>query len=473
MSSRMLFKVTFACAVSLAMSLVQQAAAIDRLFDGGAGGAGTDYYTPANWTSDAFPTAQFHARGVIGAVDAAGLLSPTVNVNTTPDIVTGGQLRQSGSLVLGRDATSTGTLDINNGGTARFALTANAASAFTNGAVYLGLFPSGAGTAQGGIGNLNISGNGTLIATGMFVEGETVGTTRSSVNLSGNATVTLGPVTNVFTNVTNGIGADNLRFGRNLSISGPSVNFTNTGNLEIQATNAYTSNITSATAHSAIKTTGNVSLTGTLNINFSGLATNPAVNQTWNLIDYGGNLFGSFSNAPFNTDVTVTGLPEPIELGAAFKLRRVDGGVNGKLVQLIQQGLVVLQANRETGEMKLTNPHGADIDIDGYRIGSELGSLLPTYKGISGAPAGDSGWEKPSTNSTTGLAELKSQPFTTFDLQANPSVTLGTGAGKGFDKYAVAADVANFGTDGEDLEFTYSTPDGPVVGHIEYIGKKF
>jgi hypothetical protein len=476
MFSRIIFTGAIACAVLSPLGSFQ-VMATDRTFDGGAAGTGTDYYTPANWSNDAFPTGQFHAKGVIGTTGAGqptgfGLLTATATASTTPDMVTGAGLRQSGGLTLGREPTSEGTLNIVTGGTARFTYTANAATAGTNGAVYLGSHLLSSIT-PGGIGHLNISGNGTLIGTGLFVEGETVGANRSSVSLSDSATVTLGPVTNVFTSTLFDIGVDNLRFARDLTITGPSVNFTNTGNLEIQSTNAYTANITSATAHSAMKTTGNAALGGTLTINFSGLVSNPAVNQTWNLIDYGGNLFGSFSNAAINQEITVNGLPQPVALGATFKLRRANGGANGKLIQLIQQGLVVLQVNRDTGEMKLTNPHGADIDIDAYRIGSELGSLLPTYKGISGAPAGDSGWEKPPTNSTTGLAELKSMPFTTFDLQANPSVTLGTGAGKGFDKFAVAADVANFGTDGEDLQFTYSTPDGPVTGHIQYIGTKF
>ncbi len=478
MISRICFRVTVACASFASLGLFQLALAIDRVFDGGAGGTGTDYYTPANWSNDVFPTAQFHAKGAIGTDGTGqpagqGLLTATATANTTPDIVTGGASRQSGGLTLGREPTSEGTLNIVTGGTARFSYTANAATAGTNGAVYLGANNSGAAVTQGGIGHLNVSGNGALIATGLFVEGETVGANRSSVSLSDSATVTLGPVQNVFTSVTFDIGADNLRFARDLTVTGPSVNFTNTGNIEFQATNVYNANITSATAHSALKTSGNVSLAGTLNVNFSGLVSNPAVNQTWDLIDYGGNLFGSFSNAAFGSEVTVTGLPEPVELGAAFKLRRVDGGANGKLVQLIQQGLIVLRVNRDTGELSFTNPHGAQIQIDGYQITSDVGSLLSTYKGISGAPAGDTGWLKPPTNSETGLAELKSQPFTFLDLTSVPSLTLGTGAGKGFDKLAVAGDVANFGNDGEDLEFFYSSPGGPVRGHIEYIGTKF
>jgi hypothetical protein len=198
-----------------------------------------------------------------------------------------------------------------------------------------------------------------------------------------------------------------LRFGRNLTITGPSVNFTNTGNLRFLSASSYTANITSATSHSTLKTTNNAVLAGTLTINFSGLGSNPAVGETWDLIDYGGNLTGSFSNANFGNDITVNGLPQAVPLGARFTLQKANGGANGKLVQLVQEALVVLRVNRDSGELSLTNPHNGSINIEGYEIRSPLGSLLSTYKGISGAPAGDSGWLKAPLNSETGLAEFK------------------------------------------------------------------
>jgi len=96
-----------------------------------------------------------------------------------------------------------------------------------------------------------------------------------------------------------------------------------------------------------------------------------------------------------------------------------------------------------------------------------VGSLLGSYKGISGPPPGDTGWSKYAMSANT-LGELKGSG--TFDLSAVPSVTLGIG----FDGQAVAGDIANFGTDGEDLTFEYTWPGSlPVRGQVVYEGTKF
>ena len=57
-----------------------------------------------------------------------------------------------------------------------------------------------------------------------------------------------------------------------------------------------------------------------------------------------------------------------------------------------------------------------------------------------------------------------------YNLTSVPSVTLGTG----FSRTGVAANVANFGNDGEDLVFAYSSPNGGITrGQIVYEGTKF
>jgi hypothetical protein len=476
MYSRVSLTLILTCAFAVPLGLSQRASAIDRSWDGG--GDGTTWLSSANWSANFVPSAHFNERAVIGTTGAntpagIGLLSANVAFSSTP---VANDDKQSGGLVLGREPTSSGSLTIS-GGTMSHASTAQAASAGANGAVYLGLFNNGSSTIPGGIGHLTMTG-GELDATGMDVEGETVAGDRSSVALSGSSIVKLGPTLNIYNSATAGIGDDDLTFGRNLTVTGPNVNFSNTGNLRFLSPSTFTEQITSATSHSPLKiaktagnTAGNVTLAGTLAVNFSGLATNPSVGQTWNLIDYGGNLTGNFSNAAINSEVTVTGLPQAPAVGSAFKLKTATGGTNGKLLQLVQEAQLVLRVNRDTGELSIRNPFGGAINMEGYEIRSPLGSLLSTYKGISGAPAGDTGWVKAPLNSNTGLAELRE--FGSLAMAPIPALTLGTGAQKGFDKLAVASNIANFGTDGEDVQFFYATSDGIIPGDVEYVGTKF
>lgn len=300
---------------------------------------------------------------------------------------------------------------------------------------------------------------GTLNAAQLQTGGEqsTAGSGPTTIDLGGSSTVSLSQ------NVTNTL-------NRNLVVRGPGVNFSTAGSLRLQSPSSYTAMITSATAHSPLKATGNVTLGGTLNINFSGLVSNPAVGQTWDLFDYGGLLAGSFTNSPIGQDITVGGLPQPVQTGATFQLRQTTGGVNGKRVQLIQTQTLVLHVNRNTGEMKITNPLGGTIEIDGYTVNSARGSLLTGYKGISGAPAADTGWTKTPNLSASALAEVKQTGSFNVSGIGAPGVTLGTG----FSKTAVAGNVANFGQDGEDLVFRFNQAGiGPRVGHIIYEGTKF
>ena len=175
---------------------------------------------------------------------------------------------------------------------------------------------------------------------------------------------------------------------------------------------------------------------------------------------------GNFSNAPGGI-VPVTG-EHAAETGSAYRLRTVDGGTNGQLLQLSLEGLLVLRVNRDTGALNIINPLGASVPtLDGYTITSGVGSLLASYKGISGAPAGDTGWEKAPMNSTTGLAEFKA----TGGLNVSSTAT-NLSLGTGFSKTAVASQ--GLGVVGEDLVFSYHSVGGEVTsGQVEYIGTQF
>ncbi|MCA9261591.1 MAG: PEP-CTERM sorting domain-containing protein, partial [Planctomycetales bacterium] len=163
-----------------------------------------------------------------------------------------------------------------------------------------------------------------------------------------------------------------------------------------------------------------------------------------------------------------------------------DPGNNHAQLQLIYDQTLVLRVNRDTGELNITNPLGGQIAIDGYTVSSSLGSLQPAYHGISGTTPTppDADWAMPigvdsaPLNSSHFLTEIKRPDFTNpidfdaaFDLSAIPMVSLGAG----FSSRAVAQSAANFGVDGEDLVFEYSSPgrEGVIRGQIEYVGTKF
>ena len=142
-------------------------------------------------------------------------------------------------------------------------------------------------------------------------------------------------------------------------------------------------------------------------------------------------------------------------------------------MQVSYEGVLVLNVNRDTGELKITNPLGGNIAIDGYQVTSNRGSMVASYAGLGSSTPGAGVWLT-GNNSATGLFEIKEPDMTppidtndAYDLTSVPSVSLGTG----FSRTGVAANVANFGNDGEDLIFSYTSPDGGIIrGQIVYAG---
>jgi len=309
-----------------------------------------------------------------------------------------------------------------------------------------------------GRGYLTMNG-GVLTGQNLVVGGEDISTGNgtSRVDLRGSSSLSISTATP---------SSGTATFNRRLRIEGPSVNFSTSGSIRLNSSNTYTAVITSPTAHSPLKT-AIAYVGGALNVEFSGAGATHSLNTTWDLIDVSLGMIGNFNNLSAGGDVNVTGLATPTPLGAAYRLKQVAAPMNHKLLQLSYEGILVLHVNRGTGELSVTNPLGGAIDLDGYSVKSTLGSLKDTYKGISGAPAGNAGWTKHGL-SANALSEVKQTGV--LDMSPISSISLGTG----FDKHAVAAKIANFGTDGEDLIFEYTSPFGGVVrGQIQYEGAKF
>ena len=385
----------------------------------------SDWNGVNNWSDTAggaprgaVPSALFEEVGVInngGTATLSGAIAAT-----------------TGGVALGQAAADSGTLTIGSGG-----VFVSEVSATTNGVVAVGV---------AGTGTLNVNGAGSLSAPGLTIAGQAA----SQATFSGNAAVTVSGTSTI---------------SRNLRITGPNVNFSSTGGATFQTGGVLTHEITNAANHSPVKSAGNVALGGTLAVQFNGVT--PTVNSAWNLVD-AASISGNFANGTIGGTVQVTGAPAPA-LGSAYRLRQTAGGTNGQLLQVALETMLVLQVNRDTGELSIRNPLGAAVtQLDGYTISSpSVGSLLTSYKGISGAPAGNAGWEKAPGNSANGLAEFK--PTGSFNVSAaGTTVSLGTG----FSKTAVAS--KGLGVNGEDLLFTYHATGGPVVtGQIEYVGTPF
>jgi hypothetical protein len=381
--------------------------------------AGTSgWNSPANWTGGFVPAAASEEVGVINNGGTATLSTAIADI--------------AGGVVLGQAAADSGTLSISSGGAF-----VSQVSSTTNGVVAVGV---------AGTGTLNVNGTGSLAAAGLTVGGQAA----SQATFSGNAAIAISGTSTV---------------SRNLRITGPNVNFSSTGGATFQTGGVLTHEITSASAHSPLKSAGTVGLGGNLAVQFNGVT--PTAGNSWNLVDAAA-ITGNFTNAAIGGAIQVTGAPAPA-IGSAYRLRQTAGGNNGQLLQVALETMLVLRVNRDTGELSIRNPLGASVtQLDGYTISSPtIGSLQTSYMGISGAPAGNAGWEKAPGNSANALAEFK--PSGSFNVStAGTAVSLGTG----FSKTAVAS--KGLGVNGEDLTFSYHATGGAVVsGQIEYVGTPF
>jgi hypothetical protein len=364
----------------------------------------------------------------------------------------------------------TGSLTISGATTVLNNVSGPAASIGADGRILVGVDGRGYLTMLGG----------TLSGAGLIVAGEnvTTGNGTSLVDLRGSSTLTI-----------NGTS----QLNRRLRVEGPGVNFTTTGQLRLDSSNTYTAVITSATDHSPLRTNNNAIVNGNLFVEFSGAAATrdpiATLGESWPLVvsTLSNNaIAGNFTNLGPGGDVQVSGLAPGSQppLGAAYRLRIAGtaGPPAQTTLELVYDRVLVLTVNRDTGQVSIRNPLAGNIAIDGYTISSPLGSLLTSYTGLGSSTPGAGTWVKPTNssgqplNTSNALTEIQQPDFTPpitvtpYNLTSVPSVSLGTG----FSKTAVAGNIANFGIDGEDLLFEYTSPGkGVIRGHVEYVGTKF
>lgn len=468
------------------LSLVAPSSALDAFWQGDTG-TPTTWNTASNWFVSIAPgdggfvpqaSGGFNTRAIIGS-DRPNAALNTIAGNNSPVIsaaLTPVAKATIGGLYLGlRELDYTvappallnpapdagalvGALTIS-GGTLNNVATSDAASG-ADGRILVGADGRGFLTMTGG----TLTGQ-ALIVAGENYTADALGT--SLVDLSGSSTLT----------ISNAVPSSGLAtFSRRLRVTGPDVNFSSTGTLRLNSTNSYTAVITSPTAHSPLKTNSTAIIGGALNVEFSGAgAVGHVLGETWDLVDAGTAMAGNFNNLGVGGDVPVSGLAVAPPTGAVYRLKRSTAGNGHKLLQLSYEATAVLVVNRDTGEIKITNPLGGDVAMDGYTVASSLGSMNTSFHGISGTtPTPPSpNWQKygPTVNALTEVINDPSNSNSEFGILGVAQVSIGNG----FNRTAVAGNANNFGTDGEDLVFTFTRPgvESPIRGQVIYTGTKF
>lgn len=396
------------------------AQALEQTFTGA---TNSDYNLNSNWVGasgmfvpDVDLALEFAALGSNTPDPITSNVFPTATADLTtaaPDV---------GRLILGFGSGTTGTLNISGSGSINVK-TANSGSTTLNGDVVVGGGSSGS--------TLNISGNGNLTADDFVV---TVG--NNALALTGSATL---------------LSRGEARLLGNTSITGPNVNFSANGGLELAGTlNAV---ISSPTVHSKIDATGGSAIVfggAVLNVDFSSIAA-PTVGSSWEILEADA-INGGFSNVQV---VGATQLPN----GQGVSVREVQNVGTTSLFLQVEQFLT-LQVDRSTGNLTIVNQGNAaptnNVEFDGYTITSVSQSLSTGWNSLQDQGSfGD--WRESNPNAGR-LSELKETGATT--VIGGNSLSLGTG-------YNLPT---QFGVKG-DLEFAYTSTDGiERLGSVEYVG---
>lgn len=379
-----------------------------------------NWNSAANWSLGTVPNLATDDFAVIGGVNGPAGLS------TGSAIVNSGGLPSIGGLVLGLAAANSGTLQVASGGD----LTVADTDFDGNGNITIG---------SAGAGVLSIDRGGSL--TGLqFTLG---GTTASSLTMGG-----------VSGSGTANLNVANATLNRTTRIIGPNVNFTSAGTTELTGTSNLIAQITGAavaggTSHSALKANTAV-MGGVLTPEFAPAVT-PTAGNAWNLFD-AHNVAGVFASIN-------TAMVKDLPLGSVFAVRTQAGGTNGQLVQLAVEQRLVLNVNRATGAVSISNPGASPVSFDGYSITSPtLGALnLGSFAPIGGA------WQV--ANSSANAVN-----------QLNPDGALslaGSGGSQALGNFFDAPTPSALGAATEDLAFTYT--DGAVTrtGIVNYIGSDY
>jgi hypothetical protein len=386
------------------------------VFDDWTGAAATpaDWLSGANWSLAAVP--DLAANSDIARITNGGHATLAAAAPTIGGLVLGNADNQSGQLTLNSGASLTTAFD--------------PSLPASNGNVIAGQATTGLGTLTVYRGasltavNLNSGGN----ANSLITLGGTTGSGSATVNVA------------------------NATLARTTRVVGPNVNFTATDTIGFQNTGTLISQITGAavaggTSHSALKA-NTVGMSGTLALEFAAGIT-PTIGNVWNLFDVN-NVAGEFATIDASK-------AKDLPLGQVFATRTQAGGTNGKLVQLGIEQRLVLNVNRGTGAVSISNPGAAAISLDGFSVSST------TLGGLNQAAFTPVGGTWQTANSTANRIS-----------QLNPTGTLSVvgGGSQALGNVFQAPTPAAFGDATEDLAFTYTDAGVTRTGIINYIGSQ-
>jgi hypothetical protein len=377
--------------------------AADNIWTRGAGNL--NWNVAGNWDQGGVPQAvPFEEEAIIENGDIVFLATSTLD---------------PAGIILGRTAATSGGFEVRAGGSINVIDSSGTpngtVSVGVNGTGSLAVQPGGSLTAQ----FLNVNGQSSLTVGG--VGSPATLNVASNINLNGTARIT----------------------GAGHTVRGGSVIF--------GGGNTLTADIRSA-SHSAVQSTGAVTLGGDFVLEFGGGFT-PTVGATWNIVDAGG-IAGTFANV----DLSAAPALGP---GQVFRLARTTGGTNGELLQLQYRNVLTLNVDWDTNTVSISSPSGQVIGIDGYSILSASGGL---NTGL---------WNSLQDQSIAGWVEATPTANALNELNFNLGGSLGIGGtprglGAAFDPV-----FGSLGQSPEDLTFEYTTSSGEIIeGLVTYTGNR-
>jgi hypothetical protein len=405
--------------IALVGLLAGQSTAQAQTFVNWTGGTG-NWNNNAGWFNEGtglpgtLPSADFSE---IARIDAGGVVTVNTALANGSD---GGFTTNPGEVRLG-SVTSSGELVITNTGTLRVQVAENVDGGIDVGGAGTGVLrvlPGGALTVDGPL--ASAPGSANLIQLGAASGAGTANITVGSASFGGTTLV-----------------------HRNTA-------FNSASSIGLQSSSIYRP-VFSGGIGATLQAAGSVGLAGTLRPDFGGVS--PAVGSSWNLLE-GSNVSGAFNTI----DASLAGA---LGAGQAFVVTTANAAGNRQAVRLSLRQMAMLNINRDTGVVSLSNPGTTPISLDGYSIASNLGSLSPSgWNSLQDQGALGGQWrESPAT--VNRASELKRTGLGT--LAAGQSISLGT---------LFAPNPTTIGAPTEDLALQFASPDGVFNGLVTYTGTK-
>jgi hypothetical protein len=369
-----------------------------------------DYNTLTNWSTDIVPDAAFNEVAVVSNGGTAFLNAAAA----TP----------VAAVVLGQLANQSGTLEIRGGGSLISEIGSGGVGNPPDGRVIVG---------EAGTGTLRVLGGGTLNAAQLYSDG-------SAASL-----ITVGEASGSPATV-NVVGGMHLRrttrVRRTAAITGDAIVLYPTSNYIVEV---------GAAGHSVPMINRTAQLDGRLTVELSGVT--PTLGSTYNLFNVGGSIAGAF-------DVIQIAPAPVLPLGQKWAVNAVPAGGGRQFAQLKLDEFLVLNVNRGTGAVSISNPGAIAKTLDSYSVHSASGSLRPaTWSSLDdqNAQGGNWGEANPTVNR---LSELKQAGFTTLNAGAAQSLGI-----------ANSFNPVSFGTDTDDILFEYTNSAGALTqGIVNYVG---